>query len=362
MKSLGLIPPERLANIPENRWQEHEFCFHIHDLMVSMLIDMERRKAGFISFQLESEEEVSLLHQTDHILDFLAQSGRSDLERRAIVNHTSVALFADVSHFLHGALVALEKRKFTVAYTLLRKPLKEALLLAARMVADEETFFDELKSNSANALDISSAKPDEKRQIIDSAIKVMRMGHLFGAQALYQTIYDHENEHGFARLFDKATHLITKNKKIRTEDYNINFIFKNPIDDDVYEDYFHLAYAMLFLHFLQIELFFRAEYKLPKYRNWLMFTTIGAFETIFKKGRSPIVSQTNSMFAEFMECPACTAPIRLKKRDAPIFFLTETLSCSSCGRSHQFPLQWFLAKFDSDLFHDGDPSAEAASE
>lgn len=350
MKTLGLIPLERLTNIPPNRWREHEFCFFIHDLIVSMLVDMESRKAGFIQFTLENEDEVKLLEENENVLDFLEKSGRSDLERRYVINHTSVALFADISHYLHDALIALEKRKFTVAYTLLRKPLKEAVLMAARMVADEEAFFEQLKSNSATMLDISSSTPDEKQRILADAIKVMGQEPLFSSDALFQSIYDHENEHGFARLFDKATHLITRNRKIRTEDYNINFIFKNPIDDDVYEDYFHLAYAILFLHLLQMELFFRSSYKLPKYHNWLMYTAIGAFETIFRKGRSPSVTGVNRIFGEFMQCPACDADIRLKKRDAPAFFVLSQLHCSACDRSHQFPLQWFLAQFDEDFF------------
>lgn len=349
MRSLGLIPPDRLSNIPEGRWQEHEFCFHIHDLMVSMLIDMERQNSGAVSFQLQHADEISLLREADNILDFLSDSGRTETERRAAINHTSVALFADVSHYLHGALTALEKRKFTVAYTLLRKPLKEALLIAARMVADEKAFFEQLKSDPEK-LDVSSAKPEAKREVIANAINTMKLGHLFNADALYKSIYDHGNSYGFAPLFDTATHLITKRKQIRTENYNVNFIFKNPIDDDVYDSYFELGYSILFLHLLQVELFFRSEYKLPNYRNFLIFTMVGSFESIFLKGKSPSVSGVNRIFGEFMECPACDARIRLKKREAPMFFTSGHLRCSACGRSHQFPLQWFLAKFDSDFF------------
>ena len=360
MKTLGLIPPERLSNIPEARWREHEFCFHIHDLIVAMLIDMEGRKAGAVSFQFESEAEISLLCETDNVLDFLAGSGRSDLERRAVINHTSVALFADVSHYLHGALTALEKRKFTVAYTLLRKPLKEALLMAARMVANEEMFFEQLKSE-APALDVSATNADEKKGLIAEAINVMKLGYLFSADVLYQSIYDHDNAHGFAPLFDKATHLITKRRQIRTEDYNVNFIFKNPIDDDVYQDYFQIAYAILFLHALQIELFFRSKYHLPKYRNWLLFTSVGAFQSIFLKGRSSSVSGVNRIFGEFMQCPACEAQITLRKRSAPAFFITGRLECSDCGRAHQFPLQWFLARTDAETFGAGRDSGRKSA-
>ena len=49
---------------------------------------------------------------------------------------------------------------------------------------------------------------------------------------VYDTVFDFQNDSGLARLFDKATHLVTEFRRNPTEDYNLNFIFKNPMDND----------------------------------------------------------------------------------------------------------------------------------
>ena len=120
--------------------------------MTSLLVQMEVQEAGHIEFEIESEEDQRLLASGMHILDFLDKSGRADLERRAVVNHVCNALFSDILHFVYEALRCLEKRKFTVALSLLRKPLKEGMLISAMMCADEVTFFDRMKNDAKNLL------------------------------------------------------------------------------------------------------------------------------------------------------------------------------------------------------------------
>ena len=115
MKSIGIIQAERLKNIPRRYWAHHEFCFHLHDLMTSLLAQMEIQKAGHVKFEIQSEEDRRLLASDIHILDFLAKSGRGDLKPRAVINHVCNALFSDMLHFIYESLRALEKRKFTVA-------------------------------------------------------------------------------------------------------------------------------------------------------------------------------------------------------------------------------------------------------
>jgi hypothetical protein len=44
LKTIGLIDAERLKNIPEKFHAQHEFCFHLHDLMANLLVQMELQK------------------------------------------------------------------------------------------------------------------------------------------------------------------------------------------------------------------------------------------------------------------------------------------------------------------------------
>ena len=174
MRAIGIIEPGRLKHIPEKYRAQHEFCFHLHDLMASLLVQMEIQKAGHIKFEIESEEDQRLLESGIHILDFLNKSGRSDLERRAVVNHVCNALFSDILHFVYEALRCLEKRKFTVALSLLRKPLKEGMLIAAMMCADEVTFFDRMKNDAKNLLNRNQLDEPAIKNLLESAIAASR--------------------------------------------------------------------------------------------------------------------------------------------------------------------------------------------
>ncbi len=222
MTGIGFIDLGRLKNIPEKHRAEHEFCFHIHDLMAGLLVEMDATKAGHVSFTLKDDAEAKMLAESEHVFDFLAKSGRGDIERRAAINHISMALFSDMLHFIYEALIALEKRKFTIALTLMRKPFKEGLLLAAWMCADEEEFFENLKTNPRDSFDHGAIKSDEKVKIFHRAIEKCKGADFANAAAIHSLIYDRKNTAGLASLFDKATHLVTRNNHIATEDYNIN--------------------------------------------------------------------------------------------------------------------------------------------
>lgn len=352
MRAIGIIDPDRIKHIPEKYRAQHEFCFHLHDLMASLLVQMEVQEAGHIEFEIESEEDQRLLTSGIHVLDFLNKSGRTDLERRAVVNHVCSALFSDILHFVYEALRCLEKRKFAVALTLLRKPLKEGMLIVAMMCADEVTFFDRMRNDAKNLLNRNHLDEQSIKDLLESAITASRASSFADAELIYNTVFNFQNDLGLARLFDKATHLVTEFRRNLTEDYNLNFIFKNPMDDDVFSGgtYSHLAMLILFLHVMQIELYGRMREPSKKYQNWLLFTSLGAFEALFTKGRSKMTDFVNSNFKEFMRCSICDAQLRIKKADAPRLLIRERLDCQQCLAEQHFPVGWLLSKIDLDLF------------
>ena len=320
--------------------------------MVQLLIQMEVQRSGLIRFEIESEEDRQLLESGIHILDFLNKSGRGDLECRAVINHLCIALYSDMLHFICEGLRALEKRKFSVAFALFRKPFKDGMLIAAQMCANENDFFDLMKFDVKSLLSRKRLDKAGIKLLLDSALKACRGSGLLSADEIYETAFDRKNDTGLAGLFDKATHLITEFSSIQTENYNINFIFKNPKDNDVYENgtYMKLAKLLFFLNIMQIELYSRMGESSKKYQNWMIFKSTGAFETLFTAGQSRMTKFVNRHFAEFLECSVCRTKIKLKKSDAPKFFIGETLDCCHCFTSQHLPLGWLLSRIDLDLF------------
>lgn len=351
MHCIGLINEERLKNIPLSKQAAHEFCFFLHDCMARTLVDMEKNGVGDVKFSLESDEDNRLIHQDIHIFDFLERTGRNNIEKRIVINHVTKALYSDMLHFIYEAMIALEKRKFSVAFSLLRKPLKEGVLIAAQICANEEEFFNNIKYDTLKILDYRRLNHVEKRKIITDAISKCHGKSFIDSDKIFDIIYDRLSFSGLGSIFDKATHYITEYKHIRTENYNLNFIFKNPLEDDIYHNiYDKLAIVFLFLNLIFIELIKRMGHTNKKYTNWLIFTSIGSFESLFLKGKPKLVNYVNSHFNTFLVCPNCQSNIKLKKKDAPRLFIGETLDCSQCGFSHHFPFGWLLSKIDFEIF------------
>lgn len=352
MKAIGLINPDRLRLVPAEHWVRHEFCFHLHDLMADLLIQMEVQKWGHIEFEIETEEDRRLLASGIHILDFLERTGRGHLERRFVINHICSALYADMLHFLYEGLRALEKRKFSVAFTLFRKPLREGIMLVAQMCADEEDFLDRLKSDAKNLVNRRRLNEQQLKAILESAIKRSHSDSFTNADLIYEIVFNRGNALGLAPIFDRAAHLATEFSKIETENYNLNFIFKNPDDTDIYEGqtYSHLALLLLLLNFLQLDLYGRMRTSSSKYQNWIAFTSMGAYEALFSSKRPRMTRFINRHWKEFLTCPACAQPIKIKKVDAARFFIGERVDCSSCCTTQSFPVKWLFSKLDVDLF------------
>ncbi len=345
----GFIDTNRLSNIPKRDWAAHEFCFYIHDLIAHLTHVTEAIGAGQLNIELQNIADIEALKTAQNPIDFLSATGRSEEERWWIVNHICAALFPDMLHFIHGALMALENRKFTLAFSLFRKPFKEGLPLLALMCADETKFFQNLKSNPRKSFDGQEFNASAKKDIIAAAIQKCDGMGFADANALYSILFDYSNESGLAGLFDKATHLFTRRTNNATEDYNINFIFKDPRDNDIYDSsYKQVAYVLLFIHLLQIDLLGRMGFPKASYLEHLTRTSVGAFEVIFETGRSRMVSFVNQEYREFMKCLICNEKIRLRKSKAAKFFLMERLECNHCGHEYQFPTSWLFSQANND--------------
>ncbi|MGV0910409.1 hypothetical protein [Martelella sp. FOR1707] len=350
MDEIGIIGEDRLKNIPQRYRAQHEFCFHLHDLMAGLLIRMETEKAADVSFNISPEEKEKIL-EYENILDYLSDSGREEIERRVVINHICNSLFADMLHFIYESLKSFEKRKFTVAYSLLRKPLKEGLLLLSFMCADEKLFFQTLKNDSKSLLNRKDLDESGKRRLISQALEKIRVSSFTTPDYIYDTLFNFKNDSGMSQIFDKATHFVTEYKRNQTENYNINFIFKNPLDNDVFtgETYQQISTILLFIHTMQITLYERMASVSEKYTQWMIVTSIGAFEAIFLPGRPNMVNFVNSNFGQFMNCPHCGEQLRVQKRNAARFFISERMTCRNCGVDHHFPFGWLLSKMEVDI-------------
>lgn len=346
MRSIGILDPQRLVLLPPRHWKAHEFCFHLHDQMVQLLVQYEA--SGAHHWVTDAFEKALSNSNAEHIeidlLQFMKQHGLLQHYKHHIVSHLTLGLTSDMLHFLYEALICFEKRKFAVGFALLRKPLKENLLFLSWLLSDQDDFIARFESNTATEL--NNVKPEKRLQILSGAIERLATKEAFEAELLQSIIYSKNHEKSFEPIWQRATHLITsQGSLLRTEDLNINFIFHDAGSDHLYELlYDNLPYVLLYAIQVSLECFAQILRANEHTVSHLILSTMGCFESLFSHGKKQHVAKLlTKNLRPFLKCLHCETSLRLTRENAAEMYLRETLTCQKCGLSSPFPLYWLLA-------------------
>jgi len=344
---------DHLELIPEDRREPHSFCFWVHDLMVQIMAQAEAARITDVHFQFQDEAQkkafASSVKSQEDIFEFLFAHGRDDVAKQIVLNKTVLPLFGDTFHFIYEGLRALEKRKYTVALALLRKPLKYNLLLLSWLFADGDDFFARMKKDPAAGFDDGKITKEHRIAVFSKAISQIERNELLDAKVIYGMAFDRKNPRGLARYFDMASHPVTANAEMRTEDLNLNFIFKDPNDTDIYDGIYHLVgYLLMYLLQLEIEMVARMSSVPAWYRTWVSVVTLAAYSAIFN-GEVTLLDELNRVWADLMNCTLCGAQYRLDRENALPAFATDYLRCKKCGTEQLFPLFWLMSKVETSV-------------
>jgi len=352
---LETLPAEHLRLLPKKFHPHHELCFHLHDSMLRVFQELAAQRYPTLKLEFEDQETADLFVASEDPIGLLMELEEWDLVRRLTVGQSMMAVLGDFFNFVYEALNALQKRKFVVFYALLRKPLKENLLYLTMMLVDDQKFFENLKELPGEKFNHPGLTEQERRDYFERAVAEMDFADFIDPKRLHDVIFDMKLEDGLAPLFDKATHLSTSRSQIRTEDLNLNFIFKNPMSNDVFENvYPKLAYVLLYAFLLELRLFQKAGFDTDRVAKWYTLTGLGAYNGLFGKGRCGIKDSLFSAFGDLATCPHCESKISVQKYQAARFFTSHKVRCEACDHDHDFPLLWLLSKMDWNIFEESE--------
>lgn len=347
MQSLGIINLERLSLLPPKYWRHHEFCFFLHDQIAEILVQYEQ--SGAHLWITDAFEETLKEHGAQdtkiEILDFLKHHDLVQLYKHHLVSHLVLGLTSDMLHFIYESMKCFEKRKFAVAFALLRKPLKENLLFLSWLLGNENDFINRFEKDNYTTL--NSVTPERRLQILKDAISHLVTKEAFNADTLNEIIFSKTNTNSFEPIWQRATHLITsKGALLQTEDLNINFIFQDAESDEMYDFiYSKLPYIMLFAIQVSLECFSRILSSNENTTSHLIISSLGAFECLFEnRPKTGITAMLRKQLKPFFKCIHCSSTLRLTRNNAISMYFQETLSCQKCGLTSPFPLYWLFAQ------------------
>ncbi len=346
MDTIGVLDHSRIALIPPKYWKAHEFAFFLHDSVLQALVEYE--ESGAHNWVTDAFSQAVIEQQIGEdfdILKFMKDRHLIEPYKHHLISHLVLRLVGDMLNFLYEAFSAFEKRKFTVGWSLLRKPFKENLLFLSWILANEDEFIEKFESDNYKTL--NNVKKEKQIEIFDAAIKKTPNSSAFSAELLWDHIYSKNHATGFEPTWQRATHLITsQGDLLKTEDYTINLIFDNPYSNHHYDLlYGRLPYVMIYLSSIAFECFNRILKMNERTYNHMAIVSMGCYEALFISTRhTPIIKSLNKSFKPFLKCIHCSKDIKINKRNAPAMYIKDQLTCDKCGLQSSFPFYWLMGQ------------------
>jgi hypothetical protein len=331
--------------LPKEFTFSHDFCLYLHDCLVQFIVEGERGGFFRTTFEFRSTNEGEELKGNPDlvIFDWLEEKGYSDVLGEALLKAVFPALLSDFCHFIYEALSCSRKAKLTVAYALLRKPLKENLHYLEWLLADPEDLLTTLYNQPSNELAFGKiSNPEKAKEIIRKAIDRTLHKELYDVNFLYDLRFNKGAHFGFDALWNKAVHLITTKEPIATEQCNFNFIFSG--EEELLYQWQHIYMTLPFLLFYALdicEVLMAIINKEPpsditevSFHRSLGFL-LWAYEFLRFTDHTGLPEPNLEMLP--LNCPKCKHTIQSNKQVITELFLKCKLKCPHCKRRIRLP-------------------------
>lgn len=216
---------ERLSgtntHLPKIFHKGYELCFFAHDVATHLL--KSGHEHGIFSQHLDGLLNNADSTELSDLVETLKKKNLTSKLPDLLISRIFPAVLGDSLHYIFEALEAARKGKISVAYTLLRKPLQDNLMVLESIIENEDQFTERLsatppKFNRGDDLASHTAR-------IAATLDKIGYSNAFDAEYLTQLRYDKSCEDSFDGFCNKATHLITSKSIIKTGAYSLNFIF-----------------------------------------------------------------------------------------------------------------------------------------
>lgn len=342
-----MIPMSRLRMIPREFHVAHKFSYYLHDLLAEVVIHGEQSAIFETTIRLRARQDAEELRKCapDELFDWLKKHDYLDELREIICRQCLVALLSDMCHFIYEALAASEKGKLTISYVLLRKPLKDNLFYLEWILADREEFVECFLKGALENLDQSRLSSRDRLEIIRKACSNAPYSTWLDPELIHELRFDKKCERGLAGICDKAHHLITTNRSIRTEDGNFNLVFSNNEDRFSQWEMLYTILPLVLMHSVEIvegllarmDALHEPEATLRRMQRLLGWAYIELGEPSSKRtGGLRKVAKAVAGDLD-LKCRNCGKKHRLDGSNLLRFFLRCRLRCSNCARIEKLP-------------------------
>ena len=235
--------------LPNNFSIAHELCFFLHDLMTEVIRSGENSQIFSHNIKFDDKEEVNF-NSIDEVFSYLEETQKYEDRAKVLTVIVLPAILSDTMHCIYETLENSRKAKLSISYMLIRKPIQENLYILESIVLDELDFAKNIIDNP-HKLDSKNAGGLEghNNRIIEVLNKIDESSCL-SSKYISSLRYNKKSNDSFDGICNKAMHLFTSHEAIRTEKFNINFIFSNEESKITQWKFLYsrLPYLLFYMH------------------------------------------------------------------------------------------------------------------
>lgn len=320
----------------------HDYCFFLHDQLLETLISGEKAKIFQVQFKYKNKnhaQEIAKL-KGEELINWMEANGYKDEVRNLYYKQVCAALLSDFLHFIYEALQCSRKGKLTVAYALLRKPLKDDLFHLEWLLARPADFLRRFEAENQNRFSLlPKFKEQEQIAIIREATKEAKQG-VISAEFLHALRFKKSLPYGFEPMWQKANHLITSQSALETEPCNFNFVFSNK--ENRYAQWAGLYWFLPILLFHAASVFEALigkfakrvchEFDIMPLRSTAGLLLCMQHPPIANKMDEPQRILKEQFESLGLKCPKCASLYVMNKRNLAQFYATGSIRCrNGCG-------------------------------
>ncbi|QDY27028.1 hypothetical protein [Clostridium botulinum] len=246
--------------LPKKYWKKQNFCWYMHDVILSILENCTENDKMDTKFKFRSELHAKDFEQTnDDVIDWLYKNEYTDIADNIIGKRVFHAIASDMFSFIYESLNTIEKGKITVSLALLRKPFRDNLLYLEWLLGnDSKNLIDMINEQDIEKYAIENITKYKKRDIIKSAINKVKNQAFFeemDENTYYDLRYNYKAENSLQRAWNKANHLVTTGKHIKSEEFNFVFLDKELYLEFIDYFYCQLPHLLFYTYNVIIELY-----------------------------------------------------------------------------------------------------------
>jgi hypothetical protein len=334
MRELLSISEYDETKLPEEYHFSHNIAVKLHDDLVAILKDkLIQKKLNFkIDFKPENKKPKD---NEEDILNWLSENGYKQISDEIVSRNLIMALTSDICQFIYQSLHSAKYYKLSVAYSLVRKPFLENLLIIEQLLNNEKEFLKKFES-SPESFDPGKIRDDEKKLLIKQSIEKIK-AILLNADLIFEVRFDKKSDKGFYAMSNLATHLVTtRHPNFKTESLNLNFIFSGYDDWEMQLDHYYYFFPYILFYTTEVidrYLFEKKMITSKKYKKRKFFRLISQilihdqFDEKSLKGNSSANKISRKLK---IKCKSCEKTNQLHKSDLYTLVKSNYLLCKHC--------------------------------